>query len=141
MTKSKNLIVMLAVLMLSAVLFIGCSPSGGAETSPDDQTEGQTLEDITTGQNEIDQDEADQDETQSESTISGTLKSVDAASGMITITTQNGDELAFKATSESKFFVGESSLTITELADKTDLKVNIEYDSETKDLISISIQG
>ena len=152
MIKNKKFIVILAVTILSAALLTSCSVDDGGETqlegNPEaadnnefkDNTEDQAVEDIITDQ-PVEDITTDQDETQSQDTIiaSGTLIATDAATGTVTITTKDDDELILEVTSESKIQIDDSLSTLDQLATKIGSEVSVEYQAETKTVTVVSV--
>ncbi len=72
--------------------------------------------------------------------VSGALKAVDGAAGTVTIASDGGEELVLKLTAESKIQISGSPVDVTQLASKLDAKVSVEYQTEAKTVVSISIE-
>jgi hypothetical protein len=71
---------------------------------------------------------------------SGTLKAVDGTAGTVTIASDGGEELVLKLTAGSKIQISGSPVDVTQLASKLDAKVSVEYQTEEKTVLSISIE-
>lgn len=151
MLKNKKLVFILAVLMLGAVLLVGC----GADIGEEIEQEGETGitdtgspagEEEAAGEEEtapVDEEESEGEEaaeTQTTTTASGTLKAVDASDHTITIATENDDELVLEVTDKSKIFMDESLVTDAQLVNKIGSEVIVEYYDGTKVVTAVSIQ-
>lgn len=71
--------------------------------------------------------------------LSGTLKAVDVLKGTVTVTSDSGADLVLSVTSASKMTVGGSSATTASLLTKVGSKVTVEYNAETKAIMSLKI--
>lgn len=132
MVKNKKFMVIMVILVLGAVLFTGCGTGAGGETGLEDNPE------VTDSAASADEEQAG--ESQATATVSGTLKTINAVDGTVTIATENGDELVLNVTSESQIIVSESLTTLAQLENVIGSKVSLEYHAETKNVTVISIQ-
>lgn len=74
-------------------------------------------------------------------TVTGTLKSVDAARGMIVLTTQAGAELTLSVSASAKVTADGAASTIAALATKLGSRITAEYNSSTNVASSVSAQA
>lgn len=72
---------------------------------------------------------------------SGTLKSVDVLLNKVTISTAGGVELALNLTAQSKIMVGGSASTTAALATMVGKATTVEYNAETKAVVSLNVQN
>lgn len=133
MSKNKKFMVIMAIFVLGAVLLIGCGAGVEEETKIGGQDEVSVAPVVPS-------DEKDAGESQAIATANGTLSTINAADGTVTIATESGDELVLKVTSESKILVSESLSTIDKLDALIGSKVSAGYHAETKTLAVINIQ-
>jgi hypothetical protein len=70
--------------------------------------------------------------------LSGTIKSVDAAAGTVTVTTEAGKDVVLKVASDAALKVEGSATTMTQLASSVGSQVNVEYDAQTSVASSVS---
>jgi ABC-type oligopeptide transport system substrate-binding subunit len=151
MIKSKKFIVVFAAFMLIAVLLTGCNPDTAGEnelegdagiSTPGTPYEEEPAE--TDDQTETDkQAETDnkKDEAGAATNVSGTLKSFDAKTGMITIDTQSNDKLELNVIEESKILINNLPATSEKLTDIIGSEVSVEYNAETNNVEVINIKG
>jgi hypothetical protein len=78
-----------------------------------------------------------QTQAQVQASVSGTLKSLDATAGTITITPQSGADLVLKVTAETKLLLDNSASALSTLAANIGAQVTAEYDTQTKAATSI----
>lgn len=133
MIKKKRFVVILAVLLMGFVLIAGCGSNAeenGGLNGNDGLSGGQEVE----GEG--------QSETQESGTVmaDGILKKVNTDDGVITVETENSGELELQIVGTSKILLGESVATLTQLTDKIDSEVNVEYDAETKEVTVLNLQ-
>lgn len=133
MIKKKRFVVILAVLLMGLVLFAGC----GSNAEEDPGANGDNG--LSSGQ-EVEGEE--QTETQEQDTVvaAGTLKAVNTDDGIITVETENSGDLELQIVGTSEILLGESVATLTQLTDKLDSEVNVEYDAETKEVTVLNLQ-
>ncbi|MBI4310256.1 MAG: hypothetical protein HY681_00635, partial [Chloroflexi bacterium] len=74
-------------------------------------------------------------------TVSGTLKAVNVLANTVTITAQGGAELVLNLTAQSKILVNGSASTAATLAIMVGKPTTVEYNSQTKAVVSLNIQG
>jgi len=139
MKKSKKLIAIFAVLLLSAVVLAGCNPSTEGETGLEEESGMSTPE--TPSVDKREETENREDEARTTEKADGKIKSYDADNGIITLAVQGGSEMALKVTNESKILKGTSTVSLDQLAGIIDSEVSVEYNSETDIVTSISIKG
>lgn len=151
MNKNRKLMVILAVLILSAALLTGCSDGTQGEsglegennisgTSADEgQTAGGGEDVVPTGEGTTAG--SQEGSGQTFASADGTLKAFDAKTGLITLTAQSGEELELKLTDGSKILISTTPATLAELANIIGSEASVEYDAEAKTVIEIDIKG
>jgi len=133
MTKKKRFVVILAVLLMGLVVFAGCG-SNAEENSGANGDEG-----LSSGQ-EVESGEQTETQEQDTVTAAGILKAVNTDDGMITVETENSGELELQIVGTSKILLGETTATLTQLTDKIDSEVNVEYNAGTKEVTVLNLQ-
>lgn len=68
-------------------------------------------------------------------TVAGTVKSIDAAAGTVTITANTGTDVVLKIGANSQILVGSSVATLADLAARTGAQVMAQYDGKTNELV------
>lgn len=133
MIKKKRFVVILAVLLMGFVLIAGCGSNA-------EENAGLNGNDGLSGGQEVEGE--GQSETQESGTVmaDGILKKVNTDDGVITVETENSGELELQIVGTSKILLGESVATLTQLTDKIDSEVNVEYDAETKEVTVLNLQ-
>lgn len=133
MIKKKRFVVILAVLLMGFVLIAGCGSNA-------EKNAGLNGNDGLSGGQEVEGE--GQSETQESGTVmaDGILKKVNTDDGVITVETENSGELELQIVGTSKILLGESVATLTQLTDKIDSEVNVEYDAETKEVTVLNLQ-
>ncbi len=151
MIKNRKLMVIVAVFILSAALLTGCNDGtqgesglGGEDnvsgTSADEgQTAGGEEDVVPTGEGAATG--SQEGSGQTFANADGTLKSFDAKTGLITLTTQSGEELELKLTDGSKILISTTPATLAELANIIGSEASVEYDAEAKTVTEIDIKG
>ncbi len=122
MVKHKKFMIILMVFLVGTVLLIGCTAGKSEET-------GQGNTDLSGSQ-----------EIETTATVGGTLKAVDSDAGTVTIATENDGELELKVNDQTEIKIGESPASLVQLADEIDNGIRVEYDAETKILMSANIE-
>jgi len=74
-------------------------------------------------------------------TVSGTLKAVNVLANTVTITAQGGAELVLNLTAQSKILVNGSASTSAALVTMVGKPTTVEYNTQTKAVVSLNIQG
>lgn len=145
MIKSKKFIVVFAAFMLIAVLLTGCNPDTAGENELEGDagisTPGTPYEEEPAETDKQAETDNKKDEAGAATNVSGTLKSFDAKTGMITIDTQSNDKLELNVIEESKILINNLPATSEKLTDIIGSEVSVEYNAETNNVEVINIKG